>query len=316
MLSALDQSILAALVYFNLFDYPLTLLELRRYLLFADQNGGDANYSLGQIDQAWRSSARLRSLVCFQKGFFYLRGRAEIIDIRAARFFIARRKYKRAQKITRWLSSLPFVRLVAVCNSLAYSQARDQSDIDLFIITKPGGVWWARFFCALFLALLRLRPRPGDTSDKICLSFFVDSQHWQLETLKLGTHDIYLPLWLATLYPLYDAGGCYQRFWETNSWMRLYLPGAVPVRPHPARLKQPAHVGRYWRYSVEWFCQPFTFLIVALQRYFFSPDIKALANLDTRVRIADGMLKLHTNDRRKIYARRFFAKLELLQRAN
>ena len=44
MLTNLEQSILAALVYFDIFDYPLTLLEIQRYLLAIEKGEAVAEY--------------------------------------------------------------------------------------------------------------------------------------------------------------------------------------------------------------------------------------------------------------------------------
>lgn len=306
MLSFFEQSILSALVYFDMFDYPLTLLELRRHLLVVDERRGAGNYSPGDIDKTVRSSERLQKVIRFQNGFFYLRGREQIAAERARRYVWAVRKYRRAQRIVRLLSRLPFVRLVAVSNSLSYNNARDESDIDLFIVTKPGGEWWARFLALAFLGFLRLRPGQGGVRDKICLSFFVDSDHLNLESLRVNERDVYFPLWLSTLYPLYDAGGYYERLWQANGWMRAWLPGARPLSPHPLRQVNYRIVVRY---LFEWLLRPFSLLVAYLQRQHFPPEISSRLNIDTTVRVEPGILKFHTNDRRESYARQFFARL-------
>lgn len=306
MLSPLEQSILSALVYFDIFEYPLTLLEIHRWLLRTGESGSARSYTLGEVRDCLFESEKLKTVIRFKNGFFYLRGQEHKIRTRGQRLIISLPKYKRAQRVSRLLSWVPFIRFVAVCNSLSYGNAREESDIDLFIITKRGGIWWARLISLLVLKLLRLRVGQGGVKDKICLSFFADSEHLNLEAIKLGEADVYLPIWLATLYPLYDAGNYYQKLWQANSWVAKYLPGRTPVLPHPLRSRTSPPVVRL---AVEALLLPFSFAAAALQRRAFPEEIKRLLNKDTRVRVEPGILKFHTNDRREEYAREFQTRL-------
>lgn len=308
MIYSLEQSILAALVYFDIFDYPLTLLEVHRYLLRVGDNSPAKQYTLGEVQSALDTSEALQKAVRFKNGLFYLRGREQILRTRAERFIAAADKYRRASRIVgRWLSYVPFIRLVAVCNSLSFNAARAASDIDLFVVTKKGGVWWARLFALTVLKLLWLRPGQNGVKNKICLSFFVDDEHLNLKPVQAGPEDVYFPVWLGAVYPLYDAGGYYERLWRANNWAREYLINAHALITHPWRT-----IGRgpIWRILMEWLLAPFNGLAGAFQSRLFPADIKALINLDTRVRVEPGLLKFHTNDRRLTYAREFFKRLK------
>jgi len=309
MLSPLEQSILSALVYFDIFEYPLTLLEIHRFLLRVGERERAQSCSLGEVRDALLESDKLKSVIRFKNGFFYLRGREHKIRTRAQRLIFSISKYRRAARVAWLLSLVPFVRLVGVCNSLAYSNARAESDIDLFIITKPGGIWWARAFSLLILKLLRLRVGQGGVKDKICLSFFADSEHLNLEAIKLGEADVYLPIWLATLYPLYDAGACYQKLWQANRALAKYLPESTPVLPHPARIRTNRPMGKL---VIEALLKPFGFAVAAVQQRAFPKEIQKLLNKDTRVRVESGFLKFHTNDRRAEYSRLFLERMASL----
>ena len=39
--------------------------------------------------------------------------------------------------------------MMAICNSLSMYATHEDSDIDLFIVTKPGMLWFIRFFVTL-----------------------------------------------------------------------------------------------------------------------------------------------------------------------
>lgn len=316
MLSSLEQSILSTLVYFDIFEYPLTLLEIHRLLLRVEESGQRPNYTLGEVRAALFESEKLKSVISFKNGWFYLRGQEHKVRTRAQRLIISLPKFRRAKKVSRLLAWVPFVRFIAVCNSLSYSNARQESDIDLFIIAKKGGTWWARLISLLILKLLRLRPGQGGVRDKICLSFFVDSEHLNLETIKMGEADVYLPIWLATLYPLYDAGACpperrgyYQKLWPANLWLASFLPDCRPLIPHALRLKTKRPV---FKLVLEILLGPFSFLASRLQQRAFPKEIQELANQDTRVRVESGLLKFHVNDRREEYSRLFFERINKL----
>ncbi len=306
MITPLEQSILGALVYFDIFEYPLTLLEIQRYLLRvglpAESAGANKQYTLSQINQALSTSAVLVKAARFKNGFYYLRGREANLRTRAERYGLAAAKYRRVKKVARLLSYLPFVRLIVVCNSLSISAGRQASDIDLFVVARAGGVWWARLFALAILKLLRSRPGQNGIKDKICLSFFVDEARLNLAPVRLGEWDVYLAYWLAALYPVYEAGDWYGRLWRANDWLGAFLPQARPVL---------AHWRRYFvrralvRPALETGLAPFTGLVSSLQQRLFPAAIKNMANIDSRVRVEPGILKFHTNDRRLDYNQEF-----------
>jgi predicted nucleotidyltransferase len=53
----------------------------------------------------------------------------------------------------------PQIHMVALCNSRAMGEADENSDIDLFIITKKGNLWTARFLVTALTSLLGVRRR-------------------------------------------------------------------------------------------------------------------------------------------------------------
>ncbi|MEK7125560.1 MAG: hypothetical protein AAB880_01450 [Patescibacteria group bacterium] len=309
MFSPLERSILAALVYFDIFEYPLTLLEIQRYFLPAENQGDKKQYTLGEIRGALNSSVVLAKVARFKNGYYYLRGKDGNLRNRADKYFYSAAKYRRARKVARLLSYMPFVRLIAVCNSLSISAAGKGSDIDLFIVARARGVWWARLFSLLVLKLLRLRPGQNGVRDKICLSFFVDDEHLNLAPVRAGEEDIYFAYWLGALYPLYEAGDWYGQLWRANDWLRQILPGARPVLPLALR-----HFTRvpFFKLAAEAGLAPLAPLAAWVQRAIFPAAIKNMANLDSRVRIESGLLKFHTNDRRADYNQEFFNRLKAI----
>ena len=83
--------------------------------------------------------------------YYVLNGRDKLVDIRKARKFIAEKFWGRTRQYGQYIVKVPFVKMVAVCNSLAYDNATEQSDIDLFIVIEKGRMWIARFLITLIL---------------------------------------------------------------------------------------------------------------------------------------------------------------------
>lgn len=302
----LEKSILATVAYFDVFEYPLSVLELQRLLL----GRRSTPCGLGELSRALDAGVLLEKAVRRKGGFLYSRGREHVRDVRHGRFLAAEKKYKQSFRLIRFLSYLPFVRALLVCNSMALLNATPGSDIDLVVVAKPGGVWWARLFCLLLLSALRRRPGQASATPKICLSFFVDEAHVDVRELRMGENDIDFAYWVANFYPIYDAGGVYARLWAANgAWLSGVLPNARPIIPHPSRIVRHTVI---LRPMVELLLAPLSSLARAVQQKKFPAAIRELANRDTRVRVEEGLLKFHVNDRRVAHMESFIRRYEAL----
>lgn len=47
--------------------------------------------------------------------------------------------------------NFPFVEEIFLANSISFNALKENSDIDLFVITKQGRIWTARFIMSLIL---------------------------------------------------------------------------------------------------------------------------------------------------------------------
>jgi hypothetical protein len=146
--------------------------------------------------------------------------------------------------------------------------------------------------------------------DKFCLSFFVTEDNLNLQKYLLpeknGWPDIYFLYWLATLYPVYDSGGIFQKLWQDNDWLKTYLPLAQPAQNIARRRIQINLLGRWLKRFFEiptglvgnWFYK-------WLQLKILPKKLKEMANQDTRVIINERVLKFHDNDRREDVREKF-----------
>ena len=90
-MSNLDQLILSTIVYYDIFDYPLTLVEIHRNLLrIKPQQSCDLKtYNLCDIKDSMLGIA-LKDKIREKDGFFFLCGRDRIVKIRLTRYVLAK----------------------------------------------------------------------------------------------------------------------------------------------------------------------------------------------------------------------------------
>ncbi|MFA6428211.1 MAG: hypothetical protein WCW02_01555 [Candidatus Buchananbacteria bacterium] len=291
--------VIEPLVYFELFDYPLTAVEAWQY-----------QRQSSNLAEVINSLTNLKSV----EGYYLITDRPELVATRKERYLLAEQKLRKRGWVLKILANLPFVRMIAICNSLAYNNSRAEGDIDLFIITTPGKIWTSRCLANLFLWLFNLRPKTTQTQDKLCLSFWVTADNLNLQPATLGEADIYFQYWLATLWPIYDAGGYYTSLVRENVWLKKFLPNWSGKLPPPRRRVNLGAFGYFLKKLGEK-------LLVAnwLEKLIRERSLEEmpkaltdLANQDTRVLINEQMLKLHTKDRRQEYQDKYQQKLASL----
>lgn len=220
--SVLADVCIRTVVYFDLFDYPLTAWEVRKFLWECHAGALEVYGALDELV----GQGKLERM----DGYYYLPGRSAIMQIRWQRYLLAEPKFKRALRAVRFLRYVPNVLTIATCNNLAYSNAKADSDIDLFIIVRRQRIWISRLLVTFVVQLLGLRRHGNKIMDRCCLSFYLTDDHLDISDLALREGDPYLSFWLATLSPLYDRQDTLAKFWQANANLLQHLPNAHPKR--------------------------------------------------------------------------------------
>lgn len=304
--TALAAAIVKTLAYFDVFGYPLTSAEVWRYLYWP----GGAPVSLGDMDTCMSEHCPVG--VYQHQGFYSLSPQvARQVERRQERVVIAEQKFRRVRRVGHILALLPFVRSIAVCNSLSYGNAAADSDSDLFIIAAPGRVWTVRFFCLTFLALAGLRPRPGQRNpNAFCLSFFVDTAHANLQPLSLPRDDVHFVYWLEQFFPVYDSGGTYTQFLQDNAWRTTFLPNATGATLQGRRTITLGPFGRLLKRVGEWLVSSprWEEWLGGWQFSHLPAPLRQKVNRDHGVMIRTGIIKLISNDRCEGYRNEWIIK--------
>ena len=126
--------------------------------------------------------------------------------------------------------SLPFITEIFLCNSITFNSLKEDSDIDIFIITKKNKLRRARFFSELYFTILWQKRFKKHKKQKFCLSFYTREDNTNLYPIMLkNKSDIYLWYRLAHLVPLYQEK-------ENNDWIYKSNPRFSAMFPnHPQK---------------------------------------------------------------------------------
>jgi hypothetical protein len=278
----LSEAIIRVIVFFDLFDYPLSAPEIKKYLT--------TPATLTEIIQALTGLKEIEE----KNGFFFLNSRSEILATRQKRHNYSLRKIKIASRFSRMFSLLPWVKTIILSNSIGQFNLRDGSDIDFFIITAKQRIWLTRLFCAGIAALLNSRPSAKDKRDKICLSFYITTANLDLDNLKLPAGDPYFFYWLRSFILLYNKDNVYERFLAVNE----ISPLDSDLRKIDAREERP---GLFFNF--------FENITKKFQLMIMSPALKQAINNSVGVVVSDKVLKLYLRDNRLEYAEKYGNKI-------
>ena len=212
-----EAAILRAVLYADVFNYPLTLAELHRYLIGEKSSPTD-------LQALIESSAWLAGRILCVGNFFALAGRVDVIELRQRRAPLADRLWQIARWCGGLVAHLPFVRLVAVTGALAMDNVGAADDIDFLVVTTPGRVWLARMW---IIGVVRLARQIGV---QLCPNYILAGT-----VLEQTQHDLFMAHEIVQMVPL--AGhNLYCQMRVANAWVTDFLPNADSLpRPEPDR---------------------------------------------------------------------------------
>jgi hypothetical protein len=200
-----EQSVIKALAYFDIFNYPLTQEEVYNYI--------DKPMSIEVV------MATLLQLVeekrIFRLGSFYsLQPDVALHTRRTMGNHKAEILLKTAYKVGSFLYQFPFVRGIGISGSLSKNFADQHTDIDFFIITSSNRLWIARTLMHLFKKLTFITGH----QHWYCMNYYIDE-----EALRIDEQNIFTATELITLIPV-CGNGTMDKFYNQNNWVANYFP--------------------------------------------------------------------------------------------
>jgi D-beta-D-heptose 7-phosphate kinase/D-beta-D-heptose 1-phosphate adenosyltransferase len=218
--TSIRDSISSAVAYYQVFKYYLTLHELHEYL--HSENAIDKNDLTADLENSRRlvNDFVISNAEWCKRTVRRVRARHKQIKKQQIKLRESLKKMAIAKKITQILQHIPSIELIAVSGNLAMMNAREQDDIDLFIVTRSNTAWTTRFLASAMLFILNKKRMYGArlVQNKICLNLFIDENH-----LEMKKKNLYVAHEIAQMKVLYAKHDIYQKFLAANSWVKSHL---------------------------------------------------------------------------------------------
>jgi len=208
--SELSRAVIKALLYSDIFSYPLTSAEIFGRLEIPCNDIETVDNELGRL---------VASGIIFKFDDFYtLHDDVAIALRRQTGNKKAKEIMPRAIRRSRLIYSFPFVRAVMISGSLSKDFMEKKGDIDFFIVTAPGKVWITRGLLALFQRIVLF-----NSHKYFCVNYYLDHEH-----LSLDERNIFTATELITLKPI-CGNEHYEALGRENNWVKQYYPQFEPV---------------------------------------------------------------------------------------
>jgi len=204
-----SQSALKALLYYDIFHYPLTAKEVYHFM--------STNHVTHEEVQETLNDLSAKGYIFKQDKFYSIQNNQELIHRRVKGNTEAQKWIHPAEKQARLIHSFPFVRAVMVSGSLSKNYMDEKSDLDFFIITAPQRLWIARTLLVIYKKIVLF-----NSHQHFCVNYFIDSNHLEIEE-----KNIFTATELATLIPL-CGHFYYKELFEKNRWLNDFLPNHKP----------------------------------------------------------------------------------------
>lgn len=316
MSKQIQKSIIQTLAFWDIFEYPLTSLELYYRLFSIDSTDLKLDYTdfLNELERI----TSLPGAVERSRGFYFLPGREKNVDIRQLKVKLVEEKMKIAKRGIKKLAKIPFVRAVFVCNTTAMGVPDEDSDIDVLVIVRKGRIWLVRFLAILILSLFGLRRTKTKIKNRICLSFYVADDSLNLEKIAIKD-DVYLIYWIDSLIPVYDPDNLHQGVLKANQWVKKYSPNGFTLSNNcilsygQNRFPPKAGFDGVKKFLERMWVGSYGDLIEkqakGIQQAKMKMNYTSVQNQqDTRVVVSDEMLKFHETDRREEYREKWLSR--------
>lgn len=201
-MSPLSKSIIYTLAFYDAVGrVPLTSIELYKNLFPTE---GLYRMSFGGFLKALDLEKKiLRRHIKYTRGFYSLKKNANGYKKRVEIGKTSIKKWRIARRMSRLISFLPYVRMVAITGSLALNSTNKNSDIDMLIVAKAGHIWTTRVIVSALMHVLGKRRHAKFIRDRICLNHYVSDSESILRPRQLFSDHIsstFIPIWKSESY--------------------------------------------------------------------------------------------------------------------
>lgn len=287
MPSILPKKILSTIVYYDILDYPLTVFEIHKYLIKISNiqypiSNEDKSCSLADIIKELDNDEVKKQIEQYH-GYWFLRGRKDLVTQRIERNKISEEKYKIARKVVWFLRFAPFVRMILITGRLAMKNADKKSDIDFLVCLESGRIFTGRSFITLIAHLLGKRRYGDKITNRICLNYFITTSSLEIEMQDLFASSEYF-----FAVPIFGFE-YFKKFQQANGWIKKYRENYIPKNMPNFKLIEDSFFSRLIRQIGE-----FIFGFNLLERILKTWQTKRIMN-DPRTKKAGSLIVVNDN---------------------
>ncbi len=218
----MEKNVLNTIRYFTFFQYPPHFSEIQRFF--------PRRISEKTLQKELQGLIKRNRLIekdnCYTPPEYKTLFQKHRSTLQATRY-----KLHKVEPYVRLLSLFPQIKLVGLSGSVAMMNAKEDDDIDLFVITAKNRLWTGRFIAnivAFFHGLKRQRALV-QAKNKVCLNLFFDEGDLSIavkKQTKFVAHEI------LQMKPIIDRDEAYKRFLEANKWVFELFPNAPRSIPN------------------------------------------------------------------------------------
>jgi len=242
-MTAIQPTVIAPLVYYDLLDRPLTAIEIFKYL---QAPGPEISFF------SLREHLKNTKLISEQNGLYFLPGRQGLFEARQKKLKLAQLKWKKLKTFGHYLALSPFLRLVAVTGSLTAYNSRVASDFDLFIVLERNRLWLGRLLLTGLVTFFGWRRHGQITQDRLCLNCYLAEKNLEI-TAAIKPRDWHAAQEYGRLTPLLEINnGLYENFTRQNPWLADFLKNYPWPNGASNHKVIPPAAYSFFRRSLEW----------------------------------------------------------------
>lgn len=199
------KSIQDILQYFSIFQFPLFVWEIHKYMNFPCTEE--------ELKAVLDDLILTEHIYRFDECYSNVNEESWAVKKKEA-YKRALSRLEQAGKNARFIAKFPFVKMVAISGSLSKYSSKPDGDIDYFIVTAKNRLWIARTLLHLFKKQTFLVGKQHD----FCMNYFVDTSDLMIEEQNKFT-----AIEIASLI-CKNGQDVFSEFLNQNAWIQQFLP--------------------------------------------------------------------------------------------
>lgn len=292
----MEQAILKTLIYADLFDFPMKVWEIHRWLY-------GKKVTLFQVEKVLKRK-RFASRLNSQGDYYFIKGRKGLVKKRLEREVVSGSFNRQVSIIGFILRIVPWIKLLGISGSLAMGNSDKLSDIDLFVVSQKRRLWLTRICVLSILGFLGKRRRRTDSetdaAGKFCVNVLIEE-----DQTRFPKGDIYLAHEILQMKVVWDRKGAYSRFLNDNEWVFKVLPNWTSTYPQELSLKD------YEKQLLKPVTRRADIMDFA-EKVFRWLQIRYMGRISGKERVLSRALFLHPHDMRERVIKRFSKECEII----